>query len=156
MAHAAQQTTIPPRGSTEPGTKIPGCRIGCVPIIVIPCGIIWKGRRNGVVKIRTINGLYLGTSSMMQVDSWREYNRRYKRRSFCIEIDCSASVQFSENAFKEGYYWGQDYERWVLSDNYSDDGDDVKISDEDYYDPMDNCVDCGYSRCPCQYYNRRR
>ena len=137
----------------EPRTKIPGCSIGRVPITTNPCGVFWK-KGVGYVCVRSKTGVYLGAQSTMKVSSWGEYNQNYKGRSFRIEIDCSASVQFSENAFDEGYNWDEDNEQWVLcvfDDSDSDDGD----SDySDYSDPMDDCSDCGDSRCPCQY-NRK-
>ena len=136
----------------EPRTEIPGCSIGCVPITTIPCGVIWK-KGVGYVWVRSKTGVYLGTLSTMQVSSWGEYNRKYKGRSFRIEIDCSASVQFSENAFEEGYYWDEDNEQWFLC--VFDDSDSDSDCDSNYSDPMDDCSDCGDSRCPCQYYNRK-
>lgn len=140
----------------EPQTQIPGCSIGCVPIIKIACGITWTRHKKGIVNFRTKKGVYLGPECTMQVSSWGEYNRNYKGKIFSGEVDCSCNHQFSQNSFAEGYNWDEELERWVLSvfDSDSDDNDrDDGDSDygDDSYDVDDDCD------CPqCSFYSGRR
>ena len=131
----------------KPQTQIPGFSAGCVPITMSPCGIKWSGRKKGLVKFITKNGVYLGPEYTMRVSSWTEYNRNYKGRIFSGEVDCSCNHQFSQNAFDEGYNWDEELERWVLSviDSDSDDGD------SDYGDSDYGC-DCRQ----CSLYSNRR
>jgi hypothetical protein len=102
----------------KPLTQLPGLDEGCILLRARPCGLQWRKNRTtgncgSYVKYRTLGGVYLGVDRSMECESWKDYNKNHKGKTVWLQIPSSFHKRFSLNAFKEGYRWDEDIERWV-------------------------------------------